>query len=65
MALYWVIKNNCEVIIRLLLDKGLEVDIQDKNGKTMLYWAAKNGHEATVKLWFDKEVEADIQNSNK
>lgn len=31
-------------VVRLLLDAGAKVDLQDKDGFTPLHWAAQNGH---------------------
>jgi hypothetical protein len=37
-------------IVKLLLEKGADVESKDKDGRTPLSWAAENGHEAIVKL---------------
>ncbi|RYP03043.1 hypothetical protein DL764_005422 [Monosporascus ibericus] len=43
-----------EAIIRLVLDKGANIDSKDgKYGRTLLSLAAANGHEAVVKLLLD------------
>jgi len=36
--------------VRLLLDKGDDVDSKSKSGRTPLSWAAGGGHEAVVSL---------------
>jgi ankyrin repeat protein len=37
-------------VVELLLEKGAELESQDKEGRTPLSMAAENGHEAVVKL---------------
>ena len=40
-----------EAVVKLLLEKGAELETKDKiYGQTPLLWAAENGHEAVVKL---------------
>jgi serine/threonine-protein phosphatase 6 regulatory ankyrin repeat subunit A len=36
--------------VRLLLEKAVDVDSKDSEGRTPLWWAARNGHEAVVQL---------------
>ncbi len=51
MALHLAAENGQEAVVRLLLEKGAELESKDKkNGRTPLLWAARNGHEAVVKL---------------
>ncbi|OAQ62928.1 ankyrin repeat domain-containing protein [Pochonia chlamydosporia 170] len=48
------------VIVKLLIDKGADVDLKDSRyGRTPLSWAAKNGHEAVVKLLLYKGAKVD------
>ncbi|KAF4331691.1 ankyrin, partial [Fusarium beomiforme] len=53
-------------IVKLLLDTGkVDIDSQDKDGKTPLSWAARRGHEAIVKLLLDTgQVDIDSQDKN-
>jgi ankyrin repeat protein len=37
-------------VVKLLLEKGAELEAKDNRGQTPLWWAAANGHEAVVKL---------------
>jgi ankyrin repeat protein len=37
-------------VVKLLLEKGAELESKDKYGQTPLSWAAERGHEAVVKL---------------
>ncbi|GKU13619.1 unnamed protein product, partial [Fusarium langsethiae] len=49
------------VIVKLLLDKGAEVEAKDSEyGLTPLSWAARHGHDAVVKLLLDKGAEITI-----
>jgi len=42
-------------VVRLLLDKGADIESKDSQySQTPLSWAARNGHEAVVKLLLDK-----------
>ncbi|KAI9889411.1 MAG: hypothetical protein M1814_005347 [Vezdaea aestivalis] len=49
-----------ELIVRLLSEKGADVEAKTNDGSTALYWAARNGHETVVKLLLEKgaDVEA-------
>ncbi|KAG7408365.1 Ankyrin repeat domain-containing protein 50 [Fusarium oxysporum f. sp. rapae] len=52
------------VIVKLLLDKGAEIESKDDEyGRTPLSWAAKNGHKAIVKLLLENG--ADIEAKDK
>jgi ankyrin repeat protein len=42
--------------VKLLLEKGAELETKDYHGQTPLWWAAKNGHEAVVKLLVGKAL---------
>ncbi|KAK7409434.1 hypothetical protein QQX98_008395 [Neonectria punicea] len=48
-----------EGIVKLLLEKGANVEAKDDYGWTPLLWAAENGHEGIVKLLLEKG--ADIE----
>jgi ankyrin repeat protein len=39
-----------EAVVRLLLEKGTDVESGDAYDRTPPQWAAKKGHEAVVKL---------------
>ncbi len=45
--------------MKLLLEKGADLETKDNSGQTLLLWAALNGHEAVVKL-----LEKGAQNYN-
>jgi len=44
-------------VVKLLLEKGAELESKDKYGRTPLSYAAWNGHEAVVKLLLEKGAE--------
>jgi ankyrin repeat protein len=53
-----------EAVVKLLLEKGAEVDSKDsKHGWTPLWWAAGNGHEAVVRLLLEKGADVDSKDS--
>ena len=43
-------KNGHEAVVKLLLEKGAELETEDRNNQTPLSWAAENGRKAVVKL---------------
>ncbi|OBS16672.1 hypothetical protein FPOA_12708 [Fusarium poae] len=50
------------VIVKLLLDKGAEIEAKDSEyGQTPLSWAAGNGRDAVVKLLLDKGVKTEVK----
>ncbi|RYP71044.1 hypothetical protein DL769_004757 [Monosporascus sp. CRB-8-3] len=52
--LSWAARNGHEAVVRLLLEKGAELESRDKNGWTPLSWAAENGHETVIRLLLEK-----------
>jgi ankyrin repeat protein len=54
-----------EAIVRLLLEKGAELESKDKyNGQTALSYVAQKGHEAIVKLLLEKGAELESKDNN-
>jgi ankyrin repeat protein len=45
--------NGHEAVVKLLLEKDVDVDSKDRSGRTPLSWAAENGHEPIVRLLVD------------
>ena len=43
-----------EAVVKLLVEKGAELDSKDRDGRTPLSHAAGNGHKAVVKLLVEK-----------
>ncbi|RSL38004.1 hypothetical protein CEP53_015273, partial [Fusarium sp. AF-6] len=52
--------NGREAVMRLLLDRGAEIEAKDQRGQTPLVLATSNGDKATVQLLLDRgaEIEA-------
>ncbi|OAP64317.1 hypothetical protein AYL99_00289 [Fonsecaea erecta] len=48
--LFWAVRNRHEAVVKLLLDRGAEVDTKDKTGQTPLVWARHRGRTSLVKL---------------
>jgi ankyrin repeat protein len=51
-------------VVRLLLEKGADVEAKDNNGGTALYRAAGSGHEAMVRLLLEKGADVEAKNNN-
>jgi ankyrin repeat domain-containing protein 50 len=53
--LSWAARYGHEALVKLLLEKGAELETKDEEyGQTPLSWAARNEHEAVVKLLLEK-----------
>ena len=60
--LSWAAGNGREAVVKLLLEKGTELENKNKEyGQTPLSWAAENGHEAVVKLLLEKGAELETK----
>ena len=60
--LLWATENGHEAVVKLLLEKGAELDAKDDSlGRTLLWRAAENGHEAVVKLLLEKGAEPEAK----
>lgn len=53
LMLRWAAKNGHDAVVRLLLEKGVDIDARDEGGRTALPIAAENGHEEVVRLLID------------
>jgi hypothetical protein len=63
--LSYAAENGHEAVVKLLLEKGAELETKDKDyGQTPLSWAAENGHEAVVKLLLEKGAELETKSNN-
>jgi hypothetical protein len=60
--LLWAVVKGHEAVVKLLLEKGTELETKDKDyGQTPLFLAAGNGHEAVVKLLLEKGAEIETK----
>jgi hypothetical protein len=60
-ALPWAAENGHEAVVKLLLEKGAELETKDMHGWTPLSQATRNGHEAVVKLLLEKGAELETK----
>jgi len=54
-------QNSHKAVVKLLLEKGTELESKPRIGRTSLSWAAGNGHEAVVKLLIEKGAELESE----
>ena len=50
----WAAEKGHEAVVKLLLEKGADLESKDQDGRTPLIWAAEDGHESVVKLLIAK-----------
>ena len=61
--LSWAAERGHEVVVKLLAEKGADVESTDPAyGRTPLSWAAMQGHEAVVKLLLEKGADMESKN---
>ena len=51
-------------VVKLLLEKGANVNVQDIHGRTPLYWAAQNGYTEIVKLLLEKGADVNARDND-
>jgi ankyrin repeat protein len=56
-----VAANGHEAVVKLLVEKGAELESKSSSGRTPLSWASEKGHEAVVKLLVEKGAEKSQQ----
>jgi ankyrin repeat protein len=50
--------------VKLLLEKGAELEAKDEDSPTPLSWAARNGNEAVVKLLLERGAELETKDED-
>ena len=60
-ALRSAVLSNAPGIVKLLLDKGVDVDASNSSGATALHLAAKYGRLAIVKALLDKNADVNVK----
>ena len=56
-------KNGHEDIVKVLIEKGVDIDTKDDYGCTSLYYAALKGHAELVDLLIENGAEIDIRSN--
>ena len=59
LALSFATENGHKAVVKLLFEKGADLDSEDRQGQTPLSLATEKGHEAVVKLLLEKGAELD------
>ncbi|KAK7883598.1 hypothetical protein LTR67_011097 [Exophiala xenobiotica] len=62
--LSWMAERGHEAVVRLLLEKGAELDSKDTSGWTPLLRAAENGEEPVVRLLLEKGAKLDSKDND-
>lgn len=57
--LLWAAERGCDVVVKLLLEKGSDIEAKDKHHRTPLSYAVENGHETTVRLLLEHGCDAE------
>ncbi|KAB8073929.1 ankyrin repeat-containing domain protein [Aspergillus leporis] len=60
-TLSWAVRRSNESVVEFLLEKGLDSNTKDIQGRTQLSWAAQKGHEAVVKLLLKNDIDLEIR----
>ena len=61
-ALHNAAAEGYDSIVRLLLDKCVDVSATDKNGGTELFTAELSGMKSTIKLLLKRDADANVTN---
>ena len=51
-------------VVKLLLERGAQVDLQDNNGQSPLMWASNMGQTEVVKLLLERGAQVDLRDNN-
>ena len=63
-ALYAAARNGHDEVVKVLLDRGAEVDAKGFFGATGLMWAAVNGHASTVRLLLARGADTELRDAH-
>jgi ankyrin repeat protein len=55
MPLLWAAANAHETVMKLLFDKGADLNSKNNDGRTLLLWTAENGHEAVIRFLMKRD----------
>jgi hypothetical protein len=61
VVLRWAVAEENEALVRLLLDRGADVNAKDNDGWTLLRWAAVEENEALVRLLLDRGADVNAK----
>jgi ankyrin repeat protein len=61
--LSWATGNRCEAVVKLLLEKGADIESEDNCGRTPLWWAIWNRNKAIVKLLLEKGANSESRDN--
>ncbi|KAM3510890.1 hypothetical protein MY11210_005493 [Beauveria gryllotalpidicola] len=60
---WWKVQK-FDTIVKMLLEKGANIDAKDNDGRTALSYVAEKGHEAIVKLLLEKGANIDAKDND-
>jgi len=63
MLLSQVAKKKHEAIVKLLFERGAQIENINNYRRTPLLWAAANGYKIVVKLLFEKNAQIESTNN--
>jgi ankyrin repeat protein len=61
--LLWAAIRGHEAVVKLLLERGAELEAKDSDSRTPLLWATISGHEAIIKLLLERGAELEAKGS--
>src|SRR2546429_27864 len=63
-VLHGATKRGLGGVVRLLLEKGADVNAKTNYGETALHWASENGHEAMARLLLQKGADVNAETND-